>query len=61
MNKKLKLKIIEQFGSQAEFSTAVDEDESTISRIINGRRTLSAERQETWACVLKCKVNDIFD
>jgi hypothetical protein len=61
MNNKLKFKIIEKFGSQAEFSSVVDEDESAISRIINGRRKLHHQRQRKWANALKCKVTDIFN
>ena len=60
MNKKLKLRIIEIYGSQAEFSMRVPDEESIISRIINGRRGLSEERKALWAKVLKCKVGDIF-
>ncbi|MCP4623164.1 MAG: XRE family transcriptional regulator [bacterium] len=61
MNKKLKLKIVEKFGSQAEFSIRVPEDESMISRVILGRRRLSPERQRAWAEVLRCKAQDLFD
>jgi len=61
MNKNLKLKIIEKFGSQAEFSTIVNEDESVISRVINGRRKLSPKRQKKWAKVLECYIRDLFD
>jgi len=32
MNKTLKLKIIERFGSQADFAAAIKEHESVVSR-----------------------------
>ena len=61
MNKFLKLKIIEQFGSQAEFSMAVKEDESTISRVLRGRRKLRPDDRKKWAKVLGCLPQDIFN
>jgi len=54
MNKKLKAKIIEQFGSQADFAQEIQVDESIISRIVRGRRVLSPEDQARWCEVLKC-------
>ena len=61
MNKKLKAKIIECFGTQADFSEAIDEDESLISRIVRGRRILPIEQQRKWARILNCNINDIFE
>ncbi len=54
MNKKLKAKIIEKFGSQADFAQEIQVDESIISRIVRGRRVLSPEDQAKWLKVLKC-------
>lgn len=54
MNKKLKAKIVERFGSQADFAQELQVDESIISRIVRGRRVLSPEDQVTWCKVLKC-------
>jgi DNA-binding transcriptional regulator YdaS (Cro superfamily) len=53
MDRKLKARIIEQFGSQANFAQALGEDESFVSRIVCGRRTLDPKRQATWAKALK--------
>jgi hypothetical protein len=61
MNRKLKAKIIEKFGSQAEFSMKVPEDESIISRVVQERRKLNPERQDVWAIILGCKTKDLFD
>ena len=61
MNKKLKLKIIERFGRQAEFSTQIPEDETVISRVILGRRKLKPEREKRWAKVLGCEAEEIFE
>ena len=60
MNKSLKLKIIEKFGSQAEFSMAVKEDESAISRVLRGRRKLRPDDRKKWARVLGCRLEEIF-
>jgi plasmid maintenance system antidote protein VapI len=53
MNRKLKLRIVEQFGSQADFAQKAEVDESTVSRIIRGRRKLSADEKSRWAQLLK--------
>jgi hypothetical protein len=60
MNKILRFKIIEKFGSQAEFSMAVKEDESTISRVLRGRRKLRKDAKKKWAKVLGCLPEEIF-
>lgn len=54
MNRKLKAKIIEEFGSQADFAQKIQVDESIISRIVRGRRVLSPEDRAEWCKVLKC-------
>jgi len=61
MNKKLKLKIIERFNTQADFAQAINEDDSKISRVIRGRRYLSKSEQNKWAKFLKCKRHEIFE
>lgn len=60
MNRILKAKIVEHFGTQADFAVASDEDESFVSRVVQCRRKLSPERQEVWAELLKSKAEDIF-
>lgn len=54
MNRKLKAKIIEKFGSQADFAQEIQVDESIVSRIVRGRRVLSPEDQAIWCKVLDC-------
>lgn len=54
MNKQLKAKIIEQYGTQADFAPRVMVDESVVSRIIRGRRFLSPEDAKRWSKALKC-------
>jgi hypothetical protein len=61
MNKILKAKIIEIYGTQADFAQAVKTDEPIISRVVRNRRKLKSEQQETWAKALKCDKEDIFE
>jgi hypothetical protein len=60
MNRKLKATIYEKFGSQARFSMTVDEDESTISRVIWGRRKLNNDQRNRWARALGCTPNELL-
>jgi hypothetical protein len=60
MNKKLKAKIIERYGTQADFAEAIDTDETIISRVVRGRRKLKPSFQRIWADALRCKPKDIF-
>lgn len=58
---KLKLRIIERFGTQADFAQAVGAHESLVSRIICGRRVLNEKDQKKWASILKCKPEELFE
>ena len=60
MNRKLKAKIVEKYGTQADFAPVIDTDESLISKIIRGRRKLDPEKQLAWAKALGCRPEDIF-
>lgn len=60
MNLRLKAKIIERYGTQADFAIAVGEHEPTISKVIRGRWSLDSARQERWANALGCDLS-IFD
>ena len=60
MNRKLKARIVENFESQANFSQIVKCDESFISRIVRGRRSLSVEIQKKWADALGCELKCVF-
>ena len=61
MNLILKARIIEKFGTQADFAVVAKGDESLVSRIVRGRRFLSAEDQKVWAALLDCKPNQLFE
>jgi hypothetical protein len=60
MNQKLKLKIIEKYGSQVRFAFENNENEALVSKVINGWRVLDPKRQNSWAKALGCKPKDIF-
>jgi plasmid maintenance system antidote protein VapI len=60
MNKKLKAKIFEKFGTQGDFAQAVNVDETIVSKIIRGRRKLDSDKQFIWAEALGCKPKDLF-
>jgi len=60
MNLFLKLKIIEKFGTQGDFAQTIKVDETLVSKIIRGRRTLDPEKQHIWARALDCVPEDIF-
>lgn len=60
MNLKLKSRIIERFGSQANFAQAVGADEPTVSRVVNGRKILNPEKLKQWAAKLGCD-RKVFD
>lgn len=60
MNLKLKAKIIERYGTQADFGQAIDMDDSLISKIIRGRRALDPEKQIVWAEALNSTPAELF-
>jgi plasmid maintenance system antidote protein VapI len=53
MNRKLKGKIVERFGCQADFAQMAKVDESVVSRVIHGRRNLPEDEKARWAKILK--------
>jgi plasmid maintenance system antidote protein VapI len=60
MNWKLKELINEHFGSQSNFAYSIKTNESIVSKIVRGRRALSAEDQKKWANALGTKPENIF-
>jgi hypothetical protein len=56
----LKAKIIEKFGTQADFAIAVKDDETLVSRVVRRRRFLTPEKQRQWAKILKCDPKRLF-
>jgi len=60
MNLKLKAKIVEKYGTQADFAQVVKMDDSLISKIIRGRRKLDIEKQIYWAEALDSTAKELF-
>lgn len=59
-NKKLKLKIIEKYGSQVRFAYENNERESLVSKVIHGWRELDPERQIAWSEALSSTPAELF-
>ncbi len=59
MNRRLKAKIVERFGTQADFAQALGVDDALVSRVVRGRRSLSTENKILWARKLNCNL-EIF-
>lgn len=59
MNKKLKAKIVEKFGTQFDFSKAINEHESNVSRVVRGRRELNEKDKKVWAKILEMDINEL--
>ena len=60
MNRKLKGKIVEMFGTQADFAQAIKTDETIVSRVVRGRRTLNPEAQKKWGRALSCDLKEVL-
>lgn len=61
MNRKLKAKIVEIAGTQAEFSKLVGDGADTISRVVNGLQILPFWKQKVWAEALGSEVDQLFN
>jgi len=60
MNKKLKAKIFEKFGTQFDFSRAAGVHETLVSRVVQGHRTLTEVERQEWAGLLGADVHEVF-
>lgn len=54
MNKELRLKILEAFGTQSDFAAKIGKHESMVSRVVRGRKALSKEDARVWSEALGC-------
>jgi plasmid maintenance system antidote protein VapI len=52
MNRKLKAKIFEKFATPHDFSRTAGVHESHVSRVVQGRRTLTESERQEWAGLL---------
>ena len=60
LNIPLKIRIIEQYHSQINFSKVVNMHYTKVSMIVNGHRELSDDQKKTWAKALDCSVDELF-
>jgi hypothetical protein len=60
VNKKLKARIIEKFGTQTDFAFFNNIPESTVSRVLNGRWNLNEDEIERWSKVLGHDISDLL-
>jgi predicted DNA-binding transcriptional regulator AlpA len=60
MNVKLKVKIIEKFGTQYRFAQAAAVSEATVSRVVGGIKGLPLQEEERWAKLLDGKSEELF-
>jgi hypothetical protein len=60
INRKLKIKIIEHYGTQADFAEVVGKDEAVVSKVIRGRRQLDPAEKQRWAAILRCEPEQLF-
>ena len=62
-NHRLKVRIVEKFGTQARFAQAAGTDEHTISRAVNGQTAIGEGKQLKWAALLdwdSAKLRELF-
>ena len=60
MNRTLRARIVERFGTQADFAHIIRATEPVVSRVVRGRKELPPEQQEKWARALGVTVEEIF-
>ncbi len=58
-NKKLRGKIIEQFGTASDFASYLGIREEIVSRVVCGRRSLPETEQTRWATALNAAPQDL--
>ena len=59
-NRKLRVKIIEQCGTQSDFAAIIGRSDAFVSRVVCNRSRLLYFEKQRWAAVLKCRVSTIF-
>lgn len=60
MNAKLKMRILEKYGSQIRFARAIEEDDTLVSKVVRGWRELDDDRQIRWAQALGTTPRELF-
>lgn len=60
INIPLKVRILEQFGSQRAFAVKMVKHESQVSNVVRGRWILTTEEKRRWSKFLDCNIEEIF-
>lgn len=60
VNLRLKAKIIERFGTQAQFAKTLRIQESMVSEVVRGRRNLTEDEKNAWLSALGGHSSDLF-
>ena len=60
MNKRLKARIIELYGTQADFAAKLKVDDSLVSRVVRARRILTMADKKRWADALESTTSKLF-
>ncbi len=60
MNNKLRIAILTEFQTQADFSQHLNVHESKVSQVVRGRRKLSPDQKVQWAAALNQPIEMIF-
>jgi DNA-binding transcriptional regulator YdaS (Cro superfamily) len=60
MNVELKVAILKRFRTQEDFSQAIGENSSLVSKVVQGRRSLPPEKCKAWAKALGVKSHELF-
>ena len=61
MNHLLRVEIVKNFATQADFAHAMKLQEAFVSRVIRGRIQLKETELKRWAKALKCDPDDILN
>lgn len=60
INWRLKAKIADCFGNQANFAEELGTSEPLVSYVVRGRRELKSEEKRRWSRLLKCSPKEVF-
>ena len=61
INRTLKSKIVEHYGSQRNFATEVNIPEVIVSRVVRGRFNLANDEKTQWAEALNTTPEQLFN
>jgi hypothetical protein len=60
VNKNLKAKIVQNYGSQKQFAAENGLQEGMVSLVVRGRFNLDSDQQQRWASALRTSADELF-